>query len=116
MKRLQNHLIGIDQGTSILFSDFEDGGEMWTGKGARSRATRVSFSSPFRFAPAVHVTLDMFDMDSNANHRVDISAANIDCDGFDIVFKTWGDSKIARVRAAWMAIGELAGDDEWELY
>ena len=52
----------------------------------------------------------------NANQRADISTENISTTGFDIVFKTWGDTKIARVRAAWFAIGEFAGDEEWELY
>ena len=31
MKRLENHLIGIDQGDTVVFSEFQQGGEMWTG-------------------------------------------------------------------------------------
>ncbi len=116
MKKLRNHLIGVDQGSKILFSDFENSGEMWTGSGQRSRRVAVEFGKPFRSPPAVQVALDMWDMDQKTNQRADITSENITERGFDIMFKTWGDTKIARVRATWMAIGELSGDDEWVLY
>ena len=116
MKQLRNHLIGIDQGTKILFSDFDVDGPMWSGKGPRECRVSVKYAKPFKLAPNVFVTLDMWDMDHKTNHRVDISAENIEPARFDIVFKTWGDTKIARVRAAWMAIGEVKGPDEWDLY
>jgi hypothetical protein len=32
------------------------------------------------------------------------------------VFRTWGDSRVARIRADWMAIGEVSGEDDWEMY
>ena len=36
--------------------------------------------------------------------------------GFEIVFRTWGDTRVARVRADWLALGEVADeDDAWEL-
>ena len=116
MKQLRNHLIGVDQGSIILFSDFEDGGDMWAGTGARERRVTVHFSRPFKTVPSVHVSMDMFDMDQKTNQRADISRENVSMAGFEIVFKTWGDSKIARVRASWLAIGEITGEDEWELY
>ncbi len=116
MKRLRNHLIGVDQGTSILFSDFEDNGPMWAGNGPREKRKRINFSTPFKSIPNVMVTMDMFDMDQKTNQRADVSAMAIDHNGFDAVFKTWGDTKIARVRVAWMAIGEVKGEDEWDLY
>ncbi len=115
MRRLRNHLIGVDQGSVLVFSDFENAGEMWTGKGTRKRRVAVRFSAAFKTRPAVHVSIDMFDMDQKTNQRADISAENISLDGFDIVFQTWGDTKIARVRAAWLAIGEVLGDDEWDV-
>jgi hypothetical protein len=31
------------------------------------------------------------------------------------VFRTWGDTRIARVRIAWMAIGELSEGDDWDV-
>ena len=116
MKRLRNHLIGVEQGARVLFTDFEDGGEMWTGTGPREHRQRLIFGEPFRAPPAVHVAMAMVDLDHSTNHRADISAENIAADGFDIVFRTWGDSRVARVRASWIAIGEVAHDDDWELY
>ncbi|MBV0912599.1 H-type lectin domain-containing protein [Anianabacter salinae] len=116
MKRLRNHLIGVDQGARVLFSDFEDGGDMWTGRGPRHHRTRIAFSEPFREPPAVQISMSMFDMDQKTNQRAEILAENIAVDGFDAVFRTWGDTRVARVSATWLAIGELKHDDEWELY
>lgn len=115
MRKLQNHLIGVDQGRKILFSDYENGGEMWTGKGQRRKRVPVNFSETFKTPPAVTVAMDMWDMDRGQNQRADIIAENITPKGFEIVFSTWGDTKIARVRAAWTAIGEVRSDDEWDV-
>ncbi|MEM1237650.1 MAG: H-type lectin domain-containing protein [Pseudomonadota bacterium] len=116
MKRLRNHLIGIDQGEEVLFSDFENGGQMWSGTGQRASTTSVRFSEPFKTLPSIHITMSMWDIDHGSNPRMDIKAEAITPDGFNIVFRTWGDSRVARVRAGWMAIGELGHGDEWELY
>lgn len=116
MKRLRNHLVGVDQGNIVLFSDFEDGGEMWTGRGPRERRRRIRFSEPYRGAPSVHVTLSMWDVDNTAPERMDVTAETVTDDGFDLVFRTWGDSKVARVRASWISFGELKNADDWELY
>lgn len=116
MKRLRNHLIGIDQGDTVLFSDFEDDGEMWTGRGQRERRRRISFSEPFRTVPVVHVSISMWDVDNQTAVRADIMAEIITRDGFDLVFRTWGDTRVARIRAAWVAMGELRQEDEWDLY
>ncbi|APX12253.1 H-type lectin domain-containing protein [Tateyamaria omphalii] len=116
MKRLRNHLIGIDQGDTVLFSDFEDGGDMWTGRGQRERRRRVAFAEPFRAEPSVHVSISMWDVDTNMPLRADIKAETITLDGFDLVFRTWGDTRVARIRVAWMAIGELRQSDDWDLY
>ena len=116
MKKLQNYLVGIDDGSVSLFSDFEDGGEMWTGNGPRMIMKKVVFSEEYRSPPSVHVSISMWDMDQNANQRADISAEMVTEKGFDMVFRTWGDSRVARIRADWTAIGELQHDDEWELY
>jgi hypothetical protein len=34
--------------------------------------------------------------------------------GFNIRFKTWGDTKIARASVNWGAIGAAIGDDDWD--
>lgn len=115
MKRLQNHLVGVDQGEILLFSDFEEGGPMWLGSGPRSVVRTVTFSARFHEPPTVMPTVAMWDIDQSSNQRGDISARNVTERGFDLVFKTWGDTRVARVRAAWMAIGALAHDDDWPI-
>lgn len=116
MKRLRNHLIGVDQGETILFSDFQTDGEMWTGQGARQVRMHVRFSEPFRQPPMVTTHLSMWDVDSATNMRADVQPEDVSAEGFMIVFRTWGDTRIARVRVAWMALGELSHSDDFELY
>ncbi len=114
MKRIYASTIGVDQGSEMLFSDFDTDGDMWTGDGERERRVSVSFSENFKNAPNVMVSLEMFDMDNQTNQRAEIIVENITCTGCEIVFKTWGDTKIARARAAWMAIGGVDADDNWD--
>ncbi len=116
MKKLDSKLIGIDQGEAVLFSEFDSGGTMWTGEGERTRRHPVRFSEPYRAPPVVHCTLSMWDIDSGTNARVEVSAENVTQAGFDVVFRTWGDTRIARARVRWMAIGEVDHQDDWDLY
>lgn len=117
MRKISSKFIGIEQGDFVLFSDYEDGGPMWTGQGPREFRRPVAFSEAFADAPNVHIALSMWDTDTKRNQRADISAEAVTAEGFEIVFRTWGDSRVARVRAAWMAVGPLpAGEDDWELY
>lgn len=116
MKRIASHLIGIDQGDLMLFSDYEDDGEMWTGEGARERVVPVIFATAFRAPPVVHLSMSLLDMATGPSVRADLTARDITATGFEIVFRTWDDSRVARIRAAWMAIGELHDDMDWDLY
>lgn len=115
MKRLRNHLIGIEQGEVMLFSDFEDGGEMWTGSGPRERCKAVRFHEHFHRPPSVQAGVSLWDVDTQSAMRADISVRKITAKGFEIVFHTWGDTRLARLRVAWMAIGEARDDDAWEV-
>lgn len=115
MRRFRNNSIGIDQGEMVLFSDFEHDGEMWTGSGPRHIRSFVHFRQAFLTAPVVHVALSMWDMSNTANGRADVQAAEIRSEGFAIVFRTWGDTKVARVRVSWMAIGEVYEPDDWRI-
>jgi len=99
----------------MLFSDFDNDGEMWTGSGPRESRTHIRFDDPFKTNPSVQVSMDMWDIDQKTNLRADISSTSITENGFTIVFKTWGNTKIARVRASWLAIGEAIGNDEWDI-
>lgn len=115
MKRIDTHQLGIDQDSILLFSDFQDGGAMWTGTGPRQLRRLVDFSQPFSRPPVVHVGLSMLDIDQATNHRVDISAEDVTEDGFVIVFRTWGDTRVARVRADWIALGSVRHEDDWDV-
>jgi hypothetical protein len=106
---------GIEQGTRILFSDFVDDGAMWTGAGPREVRHGQSFTEPFAEPPVVTIGISMWDIDHNTNSRVDISAENVTAQGFEIVFRTWADTRIARIRADWMAIGPARDEDDWDV-
>ena len=116
MKELRGNRIGIDQGDLVLFSDFEDNGEMWTGCGQRERRRRIKFSEVYSEPPVVQLSLSLWDMDAATVLRADLSAEAVTTDGFDMVFRTWGDTRVARVRVAWMALGQLQSDDEWDVH
>lgn len=116
MMKLNKTAIGIDQGEHVLFSDYEDGGAMWTGSGSRERRHRLKFSEPFKSVPAVHISLSLWDMDSATNARADVAAEKITEKGFEVVFRTWADTRVARIRIRWMAIGEAYHEDDWQLY
>ncbi|SEQ69085.1 H-type lectin domain-containing protein [Thalassovita taeanensis] len=116
MKRLKSHLLGVDQGEEHLFSDFEDGGEMWTGTGARERRRAVKFSESFRSPPTVMCSVSLWDVDYATNIRSDLTTDAITETGFEIVFRTWGNTRLARTRISWIALGELCDEDDWDLY
>jgi hypothetical protein len=115
MKRLRNHTIGVDSGDVVLFSDYEDGGEMWTGRGQRERRRHIKFEEPFKSEPTVQMSLSLWDVDAATVMRADISVESITKSGFDMVFRTWGDTRVARVRISWTAIGGLSDSDDWDV-
>ncbi|MGH1465961.1 MAG: H-type lectin domain-containing protein [Cognatishimia sp.] len=115
MQKLRGRALGIDQGEEQLFSDFENGGDMWTGTGPRERRQHIAFSESFLAPPVVQVALSLWDISNGSNIRADVSADKITCDGFDLVFRTWQDSKVARVRMSWIAFGEVDDEDQWDV-
>lgn len=115
MRKLRSHTIGIDSDDIILFSDYEDGGEMWTGRGQRERRRRIRFSEKFKSTPTVQLSPSLWDLDATTIMRADFTVEAVTKSGFDMVFRTWGDTRIARMRVAWMAIGELSELDDWDV-
>jgi hypothetical protein len=111
MKRFTG-AICVDQGTRVLFDETEDGGPMWQGSGPREVRMFQPFAAPFIDEPAVTVSFAMWDIDQMTNARMDIAAESVGAKGFEIVFRTWGDTHVARVRANWMAIGAAWDDAE----
>lgn len=115
MKRISAASVGIEQGARVLFSDFADGGVMWTGQGDRESRHVITFKDAFLAPPSVMVSIGMWDTDHMHNARADILAEKITEKGFHIVFRTWGDTRVARVRADWMAIGPVRDEDAWDV-
>ncbi|MFN3721587.1 MAG: H-type lectin domain-containing protein [Paracoccaceae bacterium] len=115
MKRFPPGSIGIAQGSRVMFSDFADGGVMWTGEGDRECRHIVQFKEPFRSPPVVQVGISMWDTAHQANARADLTAEAITEAGFHLVFKTWGDTRVARVRADWIALGQVPDEDDWDV-
>ncbi len=98
-----------------MFSDFADGGVMWTGSGDRESRHIVTFKDPFHEAPAVTVSISMWDIAHGTNARADLMAENVTEKGFHLVFKTWGDTRVARIRADWVALGPVRDEDDWDI-
>lgn len=115
MKRISSGHVGIQQGSRTLFSDFATGGPMWTGNGDREIRSHVSFAEGFREAPVVMLGISLWDMDHQTNMRADLQAEHVTTKGFELVFRTWGDTRIARIRADWTAMGPMRDEDDWEV-
>ncbi|GAB5449237.1 H-type lectin domain-containing protein [Gymnodinialimonas sp.] len=115
MKRFKNNLIAVDQGSSVMFSDFANNGPMWSGDGPREAVTQVEFGEAYLEPPMVHVSISMWDTGGDTNQRADLRAEKITRTGCKLVFRTWGDSRVARIRADWMAIGEVPDEDAWDV-
>ncbi len=105
----------MDQGDIEIFSEFEDGGTMWAGAGPRERRQRVQFSEPFNQPPVVHLSCSLVDMAAGTAYRAELVAEHITEEGFEVVFRSWNDTRVARIRAAWMSIGNLSYADDWDV-
>ncbi|RJL10132.1 H-type lectin domain-containing protein [Paracoccus siganidrum] len=115
MQRFSQSAVGVTRGSALLFSAFEDGGAMWSGHGPRVERMPVRFGERYLSPPVVHVSIGMWDIAEGSNQRADISADRITEEGFEIVFRTWGDTRVARIRAEWLAIGAVLHEDDFDL-
>ena len=61
------------------------------------------------------VSLSLWDIHHATNFRADLSADGVRESKFDVVFRTWGDTRIARMRADWMALGPVEHADNWNV-
>lgn len=115
MLRMSHFAVGVASGSTLMFSAFDDDGPMWTGDGPRQERVAVRFEQPFQVPPQVMVGLSMWDIAGDTNQRADIKAESVTETGFELVFRAWGDTHVARVRADWIAIGPVAHDEDWEV-
>lgn len=107
--------IGVQQGSRVLFSDYITDGPMWAGQGDRESRHLITFKDAFLAPPAVIVGISLWDTDHMANMRADLSAELVTATGFQLVFRTWGDTRIARLRADWTAVGALRDEELWDV-
>lgn len=114
MLRFSHTAVGIQQGDELLFNALEDDGPMWSGGGPRSERRSVCFPTPFLEKPVVHIGIAMWDVSVNGNQRLDVSLENVTAEGFTAVCSTWGDTRVARVRVSWLAVGAAHHADEFE--
>lgn len=114
MQRFSYSAVAVAQGSEMLFTAFEDSGPMWSGAGQRAERKSIRFERPFLRSPVVHVSIGMWDIEGGQNQRADISAERVTEQGFDIVFRTWGDTRVARIRAEWLAIGAMRHEDDFD--
>lgn len=115
MLRFSHTAVGVQQGSDQLFSAFEDSGPMWTGSGPRAERRPVRFPEPFLGTPVVHVGLTMWDIAGTSNQRADVAVESVSAEGFTVLFRTWGDTRVARVRVDWLAIGPTAHVDDFDV-
>lgn len=114
MHRFDHFAVGVVNGL-VHFSGFENDGPLWTGQGPRVEKRHVRFDPPFVAPPVVHVSVTMWDISVIGNQRVDVQAAEVDARGFVVEFRTWGDTRVARARVGWMAIGAVRHDEDFDV-
>ncbi|RVT86537.1 hypothetical protein DXV76_00110 [Rhodobacteraceae bacterium CCMM004] len=107
--------LGILQGREWMFSDFEEQGPMWRGAGVRRVTRVVAFDPPFAAAPAVHAGMGMWDTDQSTNGRGDIIVEDVTAESFSLAFQIWDDTRVARVRIDWIALGPVPDPEAWQV-
>jgi hypothetical protein len=75
------------------------------GSGTRAYTFHVTFATTYAIPPTVQISITHMDMDTVPNSRLETYAANVTSQGFDLVFRTWSDSKVGGAGATWIAIG-----------
>lgn len=95
----------ITTGEGEVFNHVDTNDYMWAGEGDRVVRQTIVFDLPFASLPMVTVGITGVDSSRAQNQRFHISAENVTCFGFDLVFITWDDTKIARACASWTATG-----------
>lgn len=88
-----------------LFNHVDDNRPMWAGDGDRRIEVTFQFAEPFREPPALTLGVIGIDCDQAHNLRYSVTAQNLTKTSFDVVFVTWGDTRIARASVSWQAIG-----------
>lgn len=107
-QQITSPLVGVQVITAAgeLFNHVDENGPMWADDGDREVRFKLRFATGFQRAP--HITLGISGLDSSCaqNLRFSLATDAVTPEGFVIIFKTWGDTKIARASVNWSAIGQ----------
>lgn len=79
---------------------------MMTGTGERRFTDFVKFDKHFDVEPEVMVALQGVDIIHDHNARAYLEVRDITHDGFELTLHTWGDTKIWKLKASWLAFLE----------
>ena len=88
---------------------------MWAGTGERAVRHKVAFENGFQEKPVVQLSITLMDADSNQHLRYSLNVEKITKNEFEVVFKTWSDSRFARVWVSWTAYGQVPDPDMWDV-
>ena len=80
--------------------------KLYESTGPRLTEYTVPFGYTFKEPPAVHVGIMGMEILKEGNHRYNVQVQEVNKDGFRIMYKTWGDTKVCFIKAAWLAIGQ----------
>jgi hypothetical protein len=90
-----------------LFNHCDNDGPMWSGRDDRVFRLEVVFDAAFDAPPLVTIGLSGVDVAHEQNARLVIEAEAISEKGFEVVLRTWSDTRIGRASVNWMAVGPL---------
>ena len=80
------------------------GWRLYDGNGLRENRFRVDFNPDLTDRPEVIVALSGVDLIHGNNHRLTVHAENISKEGFEVVFRTWADTRVYSATASWLAV------------
>ena len=73
---------------------------------SREFVTHILFDAPFSNTPIVHIGLSGFDIDQRDSARISVQATAITSTGFDMRIKSWQNTRVYKVEASWIAMGQ----------
>ena len=94
--------------TGTYFIRFPNGGHyMNTGEGERTYEERIYFEEKYEKIPHVIASISGLDEsnDISPTVRIELKVENIDTAGFNLIIRTWNDSKLFNVKVSWTVFG-----------
>lgn len=81
----------------------DPGWNLLEGSGERQSDKFVQFPREFAETPMVVVSLAGLDVGNDANTRLIVSDKSVTKTGFEVDFRTWGDTHVYSVNVIWVA-------------